>query len=121
MRGGMILLLTLSGTGPVCFSAEPALPDPTRPYTALAPIQVEQLQGPGVKWRVSGIWGRGPERTALLNGRLVRVGDRVGPAMVERIEPAEVVLLQENQRIVVRLLPAAVKTPVGDSAADSSH
>lgn len=103
----------------VAAAAEPAvaLPDPTRPYAFATAIEVEQdVTQKGMQWRLNGIQIRDGERTAILNGHVVKAGDSLGAARIVEINPAEVVLMQESQKIVVKLVLSGVKKPVGDVA-----
>jgi hypothetical protein len=88
------------------------LPDPTRPYAYAAAVEVRQdLPAGQVQWRLNGIRIREDERSAILNGTLVRAGDTVGGARVLEINPAEVVLLQDSQKVVVKLMLSGIKKP----------
>lgn len=55
-------------------------------------------------------------RVAVINGRRVGVGDRIGSARVIEILPTEVILQRQGNRIALRLLPVSVKTPVRNGA-----
>ena len=88
------------------------LPDPTRPYAFTAAVEIQQdLPKEGVQWRLNGIRIHEDERSALLNGRIVRAGDSLNGAKVLEIHPAEVVLMQDSQRIVVKLILTGIKKP----------
>jgi hypothetical protein len=91
-----LLLLALLPTSPLV--AEPA--DPTAPARPGNPGHY----GTG-NWTLHSTL-IGPERRdAVINGQLVRVGDRVAGARVARIEAGEVLLDTPGQRITLRLLP----------------
>jgi len=93
------------------------LPDPTRPYAYETAIEVPQdLSADSVQWRLNGIRIREGERSAILNGQIVKTGDSVGRAKIVEINPAEVVLVQDSQKIVVKLVRSGVKRPAPDSA-----
>ena len=97
---GLVLLLA---TGPL--GAD--LPDPTQP-AARPPVQ--PAKNAEVNWVLSLIKTTAVERTAVLNGRLVREGDRIDSAQVVRIGPASVVMLNDNgQRREVKLTGRSVK------------
>jgi len=72
------------------------LPDPTRPPSVEAPRGGSELQttlvSPGRK-------------LAIISGRTVGVGDRVGAAVVTDIRPYEVVLKTSSGEKVLRLAP----------------
>jgi len=95
--------------------AEEPLPDPTRPYDyapeAPPPPPPEVL----MEWRVSAIRIAATGRSAILNGRLVREGDQVGPGTVVGIRPGEVVLDYNGNQVTVSLLRGGFKRPAGTS------
>lgn len=90
------------------------LPDPTRPPAALsAPAQSGQA-GPGApsgEPQVQSILVSlrpGGRRVAVIDGKTLRQGQRIGGAVVESIRPTEVVLRKGNQRQILKLFrPAA--------------
>jgi len=95
-----------------------ALPDPTRPFTYLSAIQVDREDGAGaIQWRLNGIRIGESKRSAILNGQVVKIGDSVAGATVTEINPAEVVLSRDHQRVVVRLLYSRVKQPAREAPA----
>lgn len=87
------------------------LPDPTRPYAFATTVQAEALPTEGVQWRLSGIRIREGEKSAILNGKLVRAGDSLAGATILEINPADVVLVQDTQRIVVKMILSSIKKP----------
>jgi len=105
---GMVLMLPVATT-----TAEQGLPDPTRPFEFnVEPemVIVEQdSREENVTWRLNGIRIGENQRSAILNGRVVGVGDEVRGARVLEIEPAWIVIRHENQRIRVELLDVDIK------------
>lgn len=105
-------LLMLPFLLPVVVAAE-SLPDPTRPYGHDAQPETiiieEPSSGPGVTWNLTGIRIAADRRSAILNGRIVRVGDRVDGAEVLEIDPAGVLIRHENQRIRLNLIDVDVR------------
>lgn len=93
-----------------------ALPDPTRPYGYGAEIAVEQIPNDKVLWRLSGIRIKEDKRNAILNGKLVKEGDKLDGAVVMEIKPSEVTLQQEDKRLVVKLLLSNIKKQVSTGA-----
>ncbi len=84
------------------------LPDPTQPAYWLQqsrPVFVEQVQTPGrkIEWRVSAIRISPDDRTAIVNGKLVRVGDTVSTAVVREIQHASVVIEEDQKQLILRL------------------
>jgi hypothetical protein len=106
---------------PLLTGAE-TLPDPTRPYgygiIQHVIVLEPDLPREQVNWRLSGIRIAPKDKTAILNGRLVRVGDMVDGALVVEINPAAVLIDFEEKRIRVDLLKVNIKQD--RSAANSS-
>jgi hypothetical protein len=100
----MISALAAADTGAM-------LPDPTRPYAFATTVQAETLPAEGVQWRLSGVRIREGEKSAILNGKVVRIGDRLAGATIVEVNPADVVLTQDGQRIVVKLILSSIKKP----------
>lgn len=91
---------------PASLQAIAELPDPTRPadYQAAPKVIYEDvLPKELIDWTVTAIRIAGEERTAIVNGQLVRVGDVIGPATVVDIEPISVILDYQQNTVVVRL------------------
>lgn len=91
--------------------AEPPLPDPTRPpdFAVIVTPTVEATE-PVTGFTVTAIRIDKNDRSAIINGQLVRVGDMVGTARVLEIHPAEVVLYRDQGRLVTRLYNKLLKT-----------
>lgn len=95
-----------------------ALPDPTRPPVSLsaplvgpggpsAPSAQPQLQSILISLRAGG------RRVAVIDGKTLRQGDRIGSAVVESIHATEVVLRTGKQRQALKLFrPAARRAAV---------
>ncbi len=86
------------------------LPDPTRPPHR------HQMQGAnavpkGQGWQLTMTRVSAHDRIAVLNDRLVVVGDRVGGARVVAIKPSGVDLVQGGRRFTVKLSRPRVKRP----------
>jgi len=93
--------------------ANAELPDPTRPTTFTVeerePVFFEEIDFKvKIKWKLSAIRISDKDRTAILNGKLVRVGDDIGPAKVLEIKPLSVVIDHEDQKLIVRLFNTKV-------------
>jgi hypothetical protein len=104
---GLGLLGARVGTG-----AE--LPDPTRPYLYNVTPPVSVPEKGKEQWRLSGVQIRANSRSAILNGQVVKVGDKIGAASVVRIEPWQVTLNENYRDIVVNLLMTDVKVRAGN-------
>lgn len=85
------------------------LPDPTEPADwAVVPEPVAPPEG-SREWRLHAV-RLGPDtRRAIVNGRSVQEGERIGDAQVVEIRASAVVIEQAGQRIIVSLIPQAVK------------
>lgn len=92
------------------------LPDPTRPaeYRPETPV-VQETPGESNDWKVTAIRIAGGDRTAIVNGVIVRAGDKVGAAKVLEIQPLAVVLDYDNKKIAVRLFADVVRKKLRDS------
>ncbi len=88
--------------------ANAELPDPTRPATYMVmerePVFFEEIEVKGkINWKLSAIRISAEDRTAILNGKLVRAGDDIDSAKVLEINPLSVVIDDEDQKLIVRL------------------
>lgn len=72
--------------------------DPTRPDNYRSPTAASDRA-----FALSAIFVSGERRVAVLNGQLLRVGDRLGDAEVVRIDDDRVVLRAGSRSIVARL------------------
>ena len=89
------------------------LPDPTRPAEYQAALIVQDLPKELVDWKVTAIRISDNDRTAILNGDIVRVGDTTGPAKILEIQPTQVILDYDNSKVAVRLFSdVAMRKPV---------
>ena len=90
-----------------------AMPDPTRPPGSLSVpgARVGEAGVPGAQPQVQSILislRAGGRRVAVIDGKTVRQGQRIGGAVVESIHATQVVLRRGNQRQVLKLFrPAA--------------
>ena len=110
MRRGLLIGLTLGSFAAALPGVANTMVDPTRPAEYLSETVIDSdLQSGEAEWRLSVIRivsGRG---TAVLNGKLVRPGDKLGKAQIVEINPGAVVLDQDGRRFVVELLRLGVK------------
>ena len=93
---------------PVFLSANTDLPDPTRPADFMAentePVFIEEIDTTDkINWKVTAIRISDKDRSAIVNGKLVRAGDNVGPAKILEIKPLSVVIDYENRKLILRL------------------
>lgn len=102
------LLYTLAGVSAA------TLPDPTKPPDYGVNIEPsEQPPQPVTDFTLTATRIDKHERSAIINGHLVRIGDPIGSAKLVEIHPAYVVLDYQQQRVVVRLYKKMVKTATG--------
>lgn len=87
--------------------AETALPDPTRPSGQSAIAPAAQEAGPAPRLESTLISPQ--RRLAVIDGRMVRPGDRVGDARVLDIQPDRVTLRRADRTVHLRLLPEQTK------------
>lgn len=93
---------------PLIVSSNTGLPDPTRPATYLVeesePVYFEELDdNQAINWKVSAIRISENDKSAIVNGKLVRVGDDIGPAKILEIKPLSVVIDHEDKQLIVRV------------------
>ena len=113
MRGNkniyfFILVLTAAAVSADVYGE--SLPDPTRPadFTDQAAIKAE-VPKEFINWHVRAIRLSASGRNAIVNGRLVRVGDEIDSAKIVAITTNTVVLSHDRKRVILKLLPEEVK------------
>ena len=89
----LILLLTAA----VANAGE--LRDPTRPATLGRPAVTSLERGV----RLEAVIGAGEARRAIVNGRIVRVGERVGSVLITGISDDSIQYVQSGRTLVARL------------------
>jgi len=100
------LLLLLAPFG---LSAEQSLRDPTRPYAYQEIQPVVEIPEEVMQWHVSAVRIGAHNRSAIVNGTLVHVGERFGQARVVAIEADAVVLDYQGKPVRVGLLRPVIK------------
>lgn len=88
------------------------LPDPTEPADWAAVPEPVALPEGSREWHVHAVRIGPDARRAIVNGRSVQEGERIGEARVVEIRASAVVIEQAGERIIVSLLPQAVKREV---------
>jgi hypothetical protein len=92
---------------PLFLSANSILPDPTRPATYLIedtePVYVEDFDVEKINWNLSAIRISKNDKSAIVNGKLVREGDEIEKAKVLEIKPRSVIIDHEDNKLIVRL------------------
>ena len=114
MKKNTIGVLVLLIAAVAC--ADAGLPDPTRPADySVARIVRQSVPKQRAEFNVNAIRISEVDRSAIVNGSLVRVGDYVGVAKVKEINNVEVVLVYERKLITLPLFSQGIskqfKTP----------
>lgn len=92
------------GMGMLTTTYAESLPDPTRPADYVIRTVIEEdLPRELIDWRVTAISTSSGVATAIVNNKLVRVGDTIGRAKVIEITARTVVLDYDRKQVVVRL------------------
>lgn len=99
---GVLLMMGLIVASPVMAQ----LDDPTRPPGHRLYVPGGKAAAPS--WHVNTIKISEQQRIAIVNGKRVRVGDRVDGARVLEIQPGYVRLRYKQQEIAVRLVPGGI-------------
>ena len=103
-----ILVLML----PCNVSSNTELPDPTRPATFdvvdSEPVVFEETITDKINWKLTAIRISTDDKSAILNGKLVRIGEEIGPAKVLEINPLSVVINHEDKKLIVNLFKNSV-------------
>ena len=99
---------------PLMAMSNEELPDPTRPAGFIVEdielVYIEEFDTTEkISWRVSAIRISADDRSAIVNGKLVRVGDEISSATITEINPLSVVVDYEDRKLIVRLLNNQVK------------
>ena len=99
MRNATRILIAVA----LCLSGSPTSfadwNDPTRPDN----YRVSGPRGSAPVYNVSAIFTSNDRQVAVLNGRLIRAGDRLGRVKVVRIEEDRVTLSVDNKTVVAAL------------------
>ena len=90
------------------------LRDPTRPATAR-----EVSQPAAAALQVEAIMDSGAKRIAIVNGRIVRAGDRVGDAVIEEIGAASVRYMRNGRTETARIAKDSLRVRQSTSLANN--
>jgi len=104
---GFALLLLAGSLLPSALQAE-VLDDPMRPP---AVISSHQTKKEGSGYQLNSIFISPTRRSAIINGKSVSVGDRVGNARVIEIQATEVRISLAGKTRTLTLLPLSIKKP----------
>lgn len=102
----LLMLMTV-----ICHSVATAevLDDPTRPPNQRLPGTSLGGTKAAPVWILSQTLISPARRVAIINGKRVQIGERIGGAQVIAIEPARVALRKKNRDILLELLPKDFK------------
>jgi|LWDU01.1.fsa_nt_gi hypothetical protein len=89
-------------------SGNTELPDPTRPANYVVddeePIFFEEIETrEKISLKLSAIRISASDKSAIVNGKLVRIGDEIDTATIIEINRLSVVVSHEDKKIIVRL------------------
>jgi MSHA biogenesis protein MshK len=84
------------------------LSDPTRPTDPAAYFGARKAVSAG-SWSLQSILLASDRRIAVINGKRVQEGDRIGSARVVRIRDSQVLLDTGGRSLILHLLPETVK------------
>ena len=89
--------------------ADAGLPDPTRPADYSVTRTIKQITPKQrIEFSVNAIRISELDRSAIINGRLLRVGDEIGTAKIREIRATEVVLEHERKLIIIPLYSLSI-------------
>lgn len=107
--GSVALSLLLAASCASLAAHAQRLGDPMRPPAATA-ADAGETRGEAAARLQSVLISRG-RKVAVIDGRSVRLGERVGDATVVAISPSEVTLQRGAERQTLKLLPGIEKKP----------
>ncbi len=86
-----------------------ALPDPTRPPSALNTVQEADAVASEAGPALQSVILSSDRKIAIINGQAVKQGDKYGEARVIKITETEVVLRNGNEMQTLKLFPSIEK------------
>lgn len=88
------------------------LQDPTRPsgWQAVVSDEDEVIERDSLALRFQGVFSRGDDRTAMISGRHVGIGDEIAGARVIDIENNKVTLVRDGETIELASRVSAIKS-----------
>ena len=105
MKGAAWAVVLTMGVHIAPMQAGERLPDPTRPYSGVGHSRAAgQRAARSPRLSLQSIVVSAKRRFAVINGRVVREGDRIGGDTLTRIEPYEVILERGGKRRRLKLL-----------------
>jgi len=107
---GQVVAMVLAGIVISATALAAPLDDPTRPPGAQS-AEVQKAARKPLRWTLSSTLVSGGRRTAVINDRVVAVGEKVSGARVVEILPSKVRLRRHGSDITLVLLKQNVKRP----------
>lgn len=100
----------------ITLRADADLPDPTRPADYSVAISVKQTTPKTrAEFKLNAVRISAADRSAIVNGRLVRVGDDIGTAKVKEINIQNIVLDYDRKMMTVPLYANGINKLYKDS------
>lgn len=87
------------------------LSDPTRPVEFEEPQTNVHGSETGTHYVLTAVLISGNSKLAIINNKIVKVGDSLGQGKVKSIESNRVVLEESNRKLVLHLFGGAIKEP----------
>ena len=99
-----LVLLVIILAVPVAMAQSEILPDPTRPAQYQETLSVQEMPQSELEWNLTAIRISDTDRSAIVNGQIVRPGQIIGQAKLAEIRADEVILEHDNRKIAVKLI-----------------
>lgn len=99
-----LTLVAVILTVPVVMAQSEILPDPTRPAQYEETLSMQEMPQSELEWNLTAIRISDSDRSAIVNGQIVRAGQNVGRAKLVDIQPDQVVLEHDNRKFSVKLI-----------------
>jgi len=115
MAERLILSLLFAGSSASWGALAQPLGDPMRPPAMAAPSPAEEGASRAAG-RLQSVLISPGRRVAVIDGRVVRLGERLGDATLVAISESQVVLQRPDGRETLKLTPVAEKKPAGRPA-----
>ena len=101
-------------------AAAQVMTDPTRPPEGMGAAGMEAAGDAGGGMLLQSVMISPTHKAAIINGVMVRLGDRFGGAVLVKVAESEVVLRSDGTSQVLKLYPGVNKREVAPAAAKSA-
>jgi hypothetical protein len=105
--------------GSSLYANAPAARDPTEPFGAGAEADATGKKNEEkftTSYVLDAVLISGNDKFAIINNKLIKVGDTVGTSKVKKIDSYQVTLVGETGEIVLELFGHPIKKPVKETA-----